>query len=631
MKPRYRFVCALLLGTLATAAYAADAEPPKDPVPENIADLKTALAKILAETKLPGMSIALVSRDEVLWTEGFGLADVAKNIPATADTLFRIGSTSKALTALAALQLRAQGKLDFDAPLASLAPEIEFHNPWEATDPVRIVHVLEHTTGFDDVHLREYANSDPRPNNLRDALAHDPDSRVSRWPPGEQFAYCNCGPPIAAYVIEKITGQVFEDYVQQNLFDPMGMKTATYFPPSDPAVQITRTYQADGVTPYEYMYISIRPSGAINASARDMAQYVRFYLNRGTLDGRAIVSEADIQRLQTPTTTPAAKAGIKTGYALYSASSFNEDGYLFHGHSGGVPGGGSLMGYMPDAGLGYAFMFNAANIPAIMRIAKLVQGYLTRGVPKPALPAAVAIPEAAAKHYAGFYVPTNSRSELTALTLRIAGIHRLSFSDGAAQFGSLFGSTKRFVGVTDKLLRREDRPLASIALLDSPDGRVRIAADSLSLRRQPALLALGPLVLAGLAALMALSTVLFLPVWGIRALRGRIALRPHLGLRLWPLAVTAALAAFAAGPVVMFGDPEIFTRYAAITPWSLALASVSVLALVLPWLGLFGFVRGSYRGAHRGLYWHALLVLVAIGLLGLYLLAAGTIPFVTWT
>ena len=97
------------------------------------------------------------------------------------------------------------------------------------------------------------------------------------------MSYCNSGPPVAAYIVEKITGQRFEDYVTQNFFLPIGMKTATYF--ERPSPQLTTLYHGDGKTPYPYWNIIERPAGAINATANDMAAYVQFYLNRGAVGG----------------------------------------------------------------------------------------------------------------------------------------------------------------------------------------------------------------------------------------------------------------------------------------------------------------------------------------------------------
>ena len=208
----------------------ADKPAGKDEKPkpsQSIDELRQQIEKILKDTHTNGMSIAIVHKNGPEWVTGLGMADLAGNRSATADTLFRIGSTSKAFVSLSILMLVDQGKLSLDDPLHTLAPEVWFDNPWESNDPVRVVNLLEHTTGWDDLHLREYAKQAPDSMSLREGLDYDHHSRTSRWRPGTRMAYCNEGPAVAAYVVEKITGQRFEDFVQQNLFNPMGMKTAT--------------------------------------------------------------------------------------------------------------------------------------------------------------------------------------------------------------------------------------------------------------------------------------------------------------------------------------------------------------------------------------------------------------------
>ena len=85
-----------------------------------------------------------------------------------------------------------------------------------------MVNLLEQTTGWDDLHFREYAEKSPDSMSLREGLDYDHHSRTSRWPPGTRMAYCNSGPAVAACVVEKLTGEKFEDFVQQNLFNPSG-------------------------------------------------------------------------------------------------------------------------------------------------------------------------------------------------------------------------------------------------------------------------------------------------------------------------------------------------------------------------------------------------------------------------
>ena len=231
--------------------------------------------------------MAIVRKNGPEWVTGLGIADVATGRTTSADTLFRIGSTSKAFASLSILLLNDQGKLTLADPVHKLAPEVCFENSWESTDPIRVVNLLEHTTGWDDMHLREYAKQAPDSMSLARWPRIRPPLETSRWRPGTRTAYCNSGPPVAAYIVEKSTGQRFEDFVQQNLFLPIGMKTATYFEPA-PGTGTTLIMRT-GKTQYPYWHILLRPAGSINASANDMAAYLQFYLNRGSVSGKQIV------------------------------------------------------------------------------------------------------------------------------------------------------------------------------------------------------------------------------------------------------------------------------------------------------------------------------------------------------
>jgi CubicO group peptidase (beta-lactamase class C family) len=113
---------------------------------QSIAELRQQLERVLQGMHTPGMSVAIVRRDGPEWVAGLGKSDVAANRATTNETLFRIGSTSKAFVSLSILKLVNEGKLSLQDPVHKVAPEIWFENRWEATDPVRVVDLLEHTT-----------------------------------------------------------------------------------------------------------------------------------------------------------------------------------------------------------------------------------------------------------------------------------------------------------------------------------------------------------------------------------------------------------------------------------------------------------------------------------------------------
>lgn len=157
-------------------------------------ELQMKLETILDDTHTPGLSVAIVHGDGREWIAGLGKADVSNNRPATPETLFRIGSVSKAFVSLSILKLVNEKKLSLTDPVRKLVPEVWFENQWERDDPVRVVDLLEHTTGWDNMHLHEYAK-DGSELGLSEALDYGRRSRVSRWPPGTRMAYNNSGPP----------------------------------------------------------------------------------------------------------------------------------------------------------------------------------------------------------------------------------------------------------------------------------------------------------------------------------------------------------------------------------------------------------------------------------------------------
>jgi CubicO group peptidase (beta-lactamase class C family) len=581
----------LLLSMLAPLCPAADkADEKKQPKPaQSVEELRQQIEKILKDTHTPGTSVAIVHRDGPEWIAGVGKADVAADRAVTPETLFRIGSTSKAFTALSILMLVDQGKLSLDDPVHKLAPEVWFENRWESTDPVRVVHLLEHTTGWDDMHLREYAKAAPPEMRLRQALDYDHHSRTSRWRPGTRMAYCNSGPAVAAYIVEKLTNQRFEDFVEQNLFRPIGMKTATYFPPA--ARTATTLYHPDGKTPYQYWNILYRPAGSINASAQDMAAYLQFYLNRGVVNRGQIVPAADLDRMENPASTWAAKEGLKSGYGLSNYWSFRE-GFVYHGHNGGVEGGLTEMAYLPDYGVGYFFSINAGSGDAFDKIGKAIRAYITAKLQKPAVPPAGPLPSNALD-YAGWYEPDSPRIELGYFIERLLGLCLVRFQDGKLLTTNLGSRNETFLpvgGLQFRYVPKKDppEPAASSALL-APNGEGQfIELGTTVMKRIPGWLAMAEIAVTAFVLLSIVSIVLYAPFWILGGLSRRRRRPAERAMRLWPL--LAVLSLFAIVGIFMLCSDDLIQRLGNLTSWSaafcfatLGFAVASIASVIAVW------------------------------------------------
>ena len=510
----------------------------------------------------------------------------------------------------------------------SLVPEIWFENRWETTDPVRVVDLLEHTTGWDDMHLAEYAK-DAKGMTLKQGLDYYQHSRVSRWRPGTRMSYCNSGPPVAAYIVEKISGQRFEDYVTQNLFLPIGMKTATYF--EQPSPQLATLYQNDGKTPYTYWNILERPAGAINASANDMAAYVQFYLNRGAVDGVQVAPAAFIDRMETPTRTWEAQQGLKAGYGLSNYTSIH-DGFVYHGHNGGVNGGLTDMSYLPEYGTGYFYSINSGNGDGFSKIGDAIRAYVTRSLQRLPVPAAAPLP-ADAQQYAGWYEPASPRNQFTYFIERLTALQRISFGNGNLLVSSLSERGQPFVPVSGEQFRylpKKDHaePIATAALI-APNAEGRFVFLGGTLRRIPTWLAIGEIALVAWFLLALIAILLYAPFWIIGGFFRKRRRPAERCMRLRPLLAVLSLLAFVG--IFIASSSDILTRLGNVTVYSVGLFLTSLIFALFSLLSLLALWKARNLPIRGFVRWFSVAVTSALLLAAAYLAWWGVIGIRTWS
>jgi len=597
----------------------------EDKGPQTVEELRLAIAGVLKEKNVPGAAVAIVSRDKVEWMTGLGLADEATNRPVTTRTLFRIGSVGKGFAALAALKLQEEGKLQLTDTLRQWAPEFAVENPWEATDPVRLDQLLEHTSGIPDLHFSEYAHNDPTPVTLAQALNFAPQNRVIRWRPGSRYAYSGMGIVLAAAVIEKASGQRFEDYVHDNFFVPLGMNTASYFLTREVAANLTTMYwsRSHKVAPYRHMIH--RPGGSVNASIEDMANYVRFHLQRGSLDGRQILQAASIDRLETPKTLPAARAGVTVGYALCNWSIFKA-GYKWHGHDGNTDACQVAMEYCPELGVGFVVMMNSNRGSALGRSVDLVQRYVMRNAPAKVFPPPGPKPSFLNQAFAGTYRNIARRDEgYTDFVEGIRSVRKIRVDDVGMTMSRV---PSRWVPVSGNLFRLEDGMEPELAVIQGENGETLLQCYEGTFRRTPEI---------GIAVfeygikfsfVTLLSAVLFAIVWGIRLALGHLKNADPLGPRAWPLLGVAGIAGFVAFYVIcQEGHIEIVGT---MNIWSVGLMLGTLLIPLSAILAAVGLWRHRKTPMNRFAYWHAVLVTLSLLFITGYGFAWGLIGIRTW-
>ncbi len=408
---------------------------------DNLEALKHSISMIVERYDIPAFGIAMVDKNGPVWVDAFGKSNLEKNIEADKNTLFRIGSTSKMFVALSVLKLVEQDRLKLTDKLSDIAPEIEFENRWEKTNPILLVHLLEHTTGWDEQHYPEFAHNDPTPLTLKQGLDFHPHSRKSRWVPGTRYAYNNSGPSIAAYIVEKVTKQPFEKYVEQQLLNPIGMASTTFFENKNMLSIGATGYNKDN-KPYDYMNLLMRPAGAINSSPKDLAKFLQFFINRGKMEKHRILLNSSIDRMEQPKSTPAALTGLQTGYGLGNYSSAFGP-WVYREHNGGMQGALSEFVYLPEANLGHAILINSDNQSAFLKISNLIREYETKDLNvKEIVSTGKITPEQ--RKLEGVYYPINPRVQKLDFMFYITGMKTLAFEGDTLIQSKAIGTSKNY-------------------------------------------------------------------------------------------------------------------------------------------------------------------------------------------
>ncbi|HSN16803.1 MAG TPA: serine hydrolase domain-containing protein [Gammaproteobacteria bacterium] len=622
-----RFGTLLLCCVLPSAVLAAAPTPP----PQDIPSLQRQLDKFRADAGVPGVGVALFDRNGVTWAGGLGYADVAKQQPVTVDTLFRAGSITKGFVAVALLQLVDQGKVRLDARLKDIAPEIPVDNPWEDTDPVTLAEVLEHTAGFDDMHFpRLYNFHEPADIPLLTVIQRSKSELRVRWRPGTRTSYSNPDYLIAGYLIEKFTGERYEQYVTDHVLRPLGMAQASLAPDPASVPGLAQGYEGQPQQPIRPVPIYLRPAGALDVSPTELAHFGIMLLDRGEWQNQPFLSAASVTRMETPETGGGARHGLDYGYGLANYTSYiGAD--EFHGHDGGIDGFISRYAYAPDQGLGFVLMVNTGSPGKFMREASgLLAGYLMRGQPTPVMPTPVPASATTLAQMSGYYRERNPRNQVLAVGDYLFGVaHVFPDGKGALRVKGLFEDSVTLLPAGEGLWRAERHSGAdTVSYVDKDGDEVLDREPNASgeyLVKTSWVSAYLPTSLVFAALLLMLSSVLFAPVWGFRKLIGHMRGATHWSVRVLPLLASLALACMLGG-VISIAPIELGVanaRTVSFFVFSLLFAALSVAAVVQA-------VRSYRWDLNRWMRWHSTAVAASCFGVTLFLAYWGMIGLRLW-
>jgi CubicO group peptidase (beta-lactamase class C family) len=411
---RAGWTAAASVGALGKRAGARDIASRAD-VPPGLESLITPEREIIVESMasedIPGAAVCLIYKG-MAWIEGLGVTDTRSKRHVSVDTIFSIQSTSKNFTATAVMLAVQRGLLDLDQPITAYLPDFAVQSRFEPAPQQKMTlrHLLGHRAGF--------THEAPVGNNYEPAFP-DFESHVRsisqtwlRYPVGERYRYSNLGVDLAGYILQVRSGMPFAQWLRTMLFEPLGMRNST----AATDVYVGSQNRAVG---HEKGYTSVPlktpliPSGGVYTSARDMAAYCQFHLNRGNANGRPILREELWKEMH----------GFSFG-GDYSLGVIRTE--LRHGgtpvrllsHRGGGFGFGCVFDYCPEAGLAWVALFNRPASAAYRFGEGLVQAALTQryGARKPRLPsgdlAPIELTQEQLLQVVGNYVGRNITAEI---------------------------------------------------------------------------------------------------------------------------------------------------------------------------------------------------------------------------
>jgi CubicO group peptidase (beta-lactamase class C family) len=298
----------LLLGWSLQPVMAQEAgEETSDPAPQEFGgyeDLDTFIDAMVAAQRslldITGITVSIVKDGEQIFAKGYGMQDIDKGIPVSADrSTFRIGSTSKLFTWTAVMQQVEQGRLDLDTDVNTYLKTFQIPDTFK--EPITLRHVLTHTAGFEDGALGYLINYDPaKVMTLQEAMAKYVPKRVNK--PGAYASYSNYATALAGLIVQNVTGVPFSDYVRQNIFTPLGMNNSAFEEPlpddiaDGRTVGYVREMGAQDAQPFE-LITSFSPAGAMSSTAQDMSKFMMAHLNNGRLGDARILKEETAKQM----------------------------------------------------------------------------------------------------------------------------------------------------------------------------------------------------------------------------------------------------------------------------------------------------------------------------------------------
>ena len=327
------------------------------PAPAELAEVRAFIQESVRKRVVPSVAVAVVRDDKVIWAEGFGYANVERQIDATADSIYRLASISKPFTATGLMILKDRGQIDLDAPANRYLPGAKLRAYVGSAESITIRRLANHTSGLPLHYTFFYDGVKPPP---RDASIRRYGFAATR--PGTDWQYSNLGFGILDYITEVVAETPWREFMEKEVYDPLGMThTSDRVRPGKKkhaAMPYTRDVAGRFLRIGDYRFDHPGAS-AVRSSANDLARFARLHMNGGRLDGVRILSEASTRAMQEPT---AERPGGSRSYGIgWVIEEFG--GKTSISHSGGMPGVSTLLRLILDDDTAAVVLTNMSGHP----------------------------------------------------------------------------------------------------------------------------------------------------------------------------------------------------------------------------------------------------------------------------
>lgn len=343
--------------------------------------MNTYIEEQMKAWKVPGLSVAVVKDQEIVMMEGYGYRNVDQNLPVTSDTIFAIGSSTKAFTALSAGIMADEGVLDLDAPVKKYLPGFKMFDQY-ATERITVRDMLCHRTGLPRHELMWYNTSMTREDIIERLRFLEPNTDFrTKW------QYQNIMYMVAGYIVGHVNHSSWEEVVQKRILNPLNMSSSQF------TVALTPSQQ-DYALPYKLIedkadVIGFRnidtmgPAGSINSNIKDMANWVRFQMNKGMYNGQRIVSNEMLDTMHEPHMI-CGMSGINENNTNMGSSGLGWSIEPYRGlrmvyHGGNIDGFTAHVAFVPAEKIGVVVLSNLNATPLPVFIANYIFDHLLRG------------------------------------------------------------------------------------------------------------------------------------------------------------------------------------------------------------------------------------------------------------